>query len=241
MVLAVGFAPVAGAQGELIVGAPRSGVRERVGAIERLMEMRTDESARKFVEENLAPALRTSQTTDLRLTNIKAMRQLFRNFSTVNLAPSGERGLAVLFGGCPGEGTPILLEIDSNPPRGITGFRVVEKTALPARTKTAPQIDLTWENLADKLKEQEAAGLSGSVLVVLDGSIVHHQGYGLGDRAKKISNKPDTIFAIGSRPIDFTKGAILKLEDMGKLKTSDSIARHLPNVPDDKKESPSRI
>ncbi|HEX6790581.1 MAG TPA: serine hydrolase domain-containing protein, partial [Candidatus Krumholzibacteria bacterium] len=76
---------------------------------------------------------------------------------------------------------------------------------------------------------------SGSVVVVRDGRVVLERGYGFADRERKIKNTPDTIFAIGSTPIDFTHAAILKLEEMGKLKTSDPITTYLSHVPDDKR------
>lgn len=231
-----GFSSPLHAQEKKIIGGPRPGVRERVGAVERLMEMRTDESAKKFVEENLSATLRSSKPIDQWLADIKAMRQLYRNFSTVNLSPSGEAGLAINFGGTPGDGTPLLIEIDATAPHWITSFKIDKRVAAAPDKPRPPQVDLSWENLAEKLKQEAADGFSGAVLVVRDGAIVHNQGYGLANRDKKISNSSDTVFAIGSTPIDFTQGAILKLEDMGKLKTSDSIAKYLPNVPDDKKK-----
>jgi CubicO group peptidase (beta-lactamase class C family) len=75
----------------------------------------------------------------------------------------------------------------------------------------------------------------GTVLVVRDGKIVLHQGYGLANRQKDIPNGAETIFAIGSVPIDFTRAAILKLEEQGKVRTSDPITTYLENVPADKK------
>ena len=78
-------------------------------------------------------------------------------------------------------------------------------------------------------------GFSGTVLVVRNGKIVLHQGYGFADRDRKIPNGTETIFAIGSVPIDFTRAAILKLEQTGKLRTSDAITRFLDDVPADKR------
>jgi CubicO group peptidase (beta-lactamase class C family) len=64
---------------------------------------------------------------------------------------------------------------------------------------------------------------------------VLHRGYGLADREKKIPISTETIFAIGSVPIDFTKAAILKLEETGKLRASDSIGKFFRDVPADKR------
>lgn len=223
------------AQEQKVVGAPRPGVKERVGAIERLLEMRTDDSIKKFIDEQLSPALRSSKSAEQWTSDLKQIRQLYRGFGSVRIAPSAEGGIAISFGGSHGADTPLLLDIDTNPPHLITGLKIGTKGATPPKPTEGPKLELTWDNLRDKLKAEEADGFTGSVLVVRDGSVLLHEGYGLADRTKKIPNRPETVFAIGSTPIDFTQGAILKLEEMGKLKTSDPITKHLPDVPDDKK------
>jgi CubicO group peptidase (beta-lactamase class C family) len=47
--------------------------------------------------------------------------------------------------------------------------------------------------------------------------------------------RPDTILAIGSTPIDFTKAGILLLTERGKLKLSDPVTKYFENVPEDKR------
>lgn len=232
----LGAGPPTVAQETRIVGSPRPGVKERVGAVERLMEGRSDESARKFVEDNFAPVLRSSRSVEAWVVEIKRMRELFRDFGTVRLSPGGESGLAIHFGGCPGEGTPLLVEIDGTAPHWITSFKLGEAKDSASRAVRAATAPITWENVSSRLAKEASDGFSGAVLVVRDGSIVLDEGYGLANREKKIPNARDTVFAIGSTPIDFTQGAILKLADMGKLSLSDSIAKHLPNVPDEKKK-----
>ena len=61
-----------------------------------------------------------------------------------------------------------------------------------------------------------------------------HKGYGLANRASGAAWTPDTVGNIGSITKQFTAAAILKLEAMGRLKVSDSMAAHLPGVPADK-------
>lgn len=47
--------------------------------------------------------------------------------------------------------------------------------------------------------------------------------------------KVDTILAIGSTPIDFTKAGILLLAERGKLSLDDPITKYFDKVPDEKK------
>ncbi len=94
---------------------------------------------------------------------------------------------------------------------------------------------LAWETLEQQLDEAAAQmNLDGAVLIVRDGQIVLHKAWGMANREKKIANRPDTIFAIGSAPIDFTHAGILLLADQGKLNLDDPITRFFDNVPEDK-------
>jgi CubicO group peptidase (beta-lactamase class C family) len=78
-------------------------------------------------------------------------------------------------------------------------------------------------------------GFSGNVIVVQRGMVLLEKGYGLADRENKIPVTPNTVMTVGSISKQFTAAAVLKLEMQGKLHTTDSISRYLPNVPDDKR------
>ena len=103
----------------------------------------------------------------------------------------------------------------------------------PGQSTEKPPV-LSWQTLSDRMTWEADHGFSGVVLVVRDGAIAFHQAYGQSDRHQKIAMRPDTIFAIGSTPIDFTMAAVLKLVDMGKLQLSDPITKCLKEVPQDK-------
>src|SRR6516225_5990590 len=94
---------------------------------------------------------------------------------------------------------------------------------------------VSWDTLEARLKWEAGHGFSGVVLVARDGKVVFHEAYGLANREKKIAMRPDTILAIGSTPIDFTKAGILLLADRGNLSLSDAITKYFKNVPEDKR------
>jgi CubicO group peptidase (beta-lactamase class C family) len=72
---------------------------------------------------------------------------------------------------------------------------------------------------------------SGAVLVARNGRVLFHEAYGYADRDKKIPNKKDTKFNLGSINKSFTRAAILQLEKQGKLRLDDRIEKFLPDYP----------
>lgn len=103
----------------------------------------------------------------------------------------------------------------------------------PASPNEPPPV--TWDTLEARMKWEADQGFSGVVLVARDGEVVFHKAFGMANREKQIAMRPDTILAIGSTPIDFTKAGILLLAERGKLTLKDPITKYLAGVPDDKK------
>lgn len=99
----------------------------------------------------------------------------------------------------------------------------------------APPPAPTWETIGARVKWEADHGFTGVVLVARGGKVVFHQAYGEANREKKIPMRTDTILAIGSTPIDFTKAGILLLAERGRLKLTDPITKYFDNVPEDKR------
>lgn len=108
----------------------------------------------------------------------------------------------------------------------------------PAPAQPAPSPVVVEGKLGQALDEHVAAlaalGFDGSVLVAKDGKTILCKGYGLARREERIANEPDTLFDIGSLTKQFTAAAILKLEELGKLETSDRLSKYVGEVPRDK-------
>ena len=82
------------------------------------------------------------------------------------------------------------------------------------------------------LNKQCAAGrFSGAVMVARNGTPVFDSACGLADRERKIPNRLDTKFRIGSMNKMFTAVAIGQLMEAGKVKLTDPLGVYLPDYP----------
>ena len=98
----------------------------------------------------------------------------------------------------------------------------------------AARADVT-ATLDDYFTRATAHGFSGSVLVARGNDVLLRKGYGLADRPGRVAATPETAYNIASLDKQFIAAAILKLEESGKLRTDDRLARFFDFVPDDKK------
>jgi CubicO group peptidase (beta-lactamase class C family) len=211
-------------------GPPPRQLRGR--AVEGMVESAGDASLRQFIETHLAPKYRDSfATPDKLVEHLRAIRKACAGFGGILVDPVGDNGLLMKFMLDGGEAA-VMMRIDAAPPHQIVALDLEQSTPRAKGPEVAP---ITWDDLAARLDEEAAKGFAGTVLVVRGAKVVLHQGYGLANREWSIPNDSQTIFAIGSVPIDFTRGAILKLEEQGKLLTSDLVSKFIDPVPADKK------
>lgn len=89
--------------------------------------------------------------------------------------------------------------------------------------------------LDEFLSRAEKFGYNGIVLAARNGKVILKKAYGYADRENGIPLTTATRFPIASEEKIFTAAAILKLEEQGKLKVSNSIAEYFDNVPEDKR------
>lgn len=74
---------------------------------------------------------------------------------------------------------------------------------------------------------------SGVVLIAKNGKPIFRKAYGLASKRFNVPNKTDTKFNIASLSKIFTKTAIAKLVEQGKLAYDDFVGKHLPDFPSD--------
>jgi CubicO group peptidase (beta-lactamase class C family) len=83
-----------------------------------------------------------------------------------------------------------------------------------------------------RLEQDTAADrFAGAVLVARNGKPIFTGAYGLADREKKIANRLDTKFRIGSMNKMFTAVAVLQLVQAGKIKLADPVGKYITDYP----------
>ena len=78
----------------------------------------------------------------------------------------------------------------------------------------------------------EIGQFNGTVLVAQGGRILLEKGYGLADVANRVPATASTRYEIASISKMFTVAAILRLQEAGRLSTSDPICRYVERCPD---------
>ena len=221
VVLGLGTLPSSAQQ-----GSPRE---MRTLATEEMLDGQGDGSLRAYIDEHLAPAYRDGFEDEVEL--LVHLRELRRA-----VAPIGELGMTVDAEGrvqlhvSNGRATSVVgITLESTEP-----FRIVDLVLDSSEAREAgPR--LTWDTLESALEAAAEEGFCGSVLAVRGGEIVLDRGFGFADPERAHAVTPQTLFAIGSTPIDFTHGAILLLEQEGKLSLDDPIGTYFDDVPADKR------
>lgn len=201
----------------------------RIQGVERMIEQRGDATLRDFVAEHLAPDYVASFENEAALlAHLKRMREATQGFGGVNLTID-EAGRVRLHLKSRTRESVVAFDLEDGGAHRITMLELESSKPRDAGPT------FTWETLERGLEEAERRGFSGSVLAVRGGEVVLDRGFGHADPARRHPVTPDTLFAVGSTPIDFTHGAILKLEELGKLSLDDPLTRYFEDVPADKR------
>lgn len=185
-----------------------------------------------FLTEWVSPGTINEAGRQALIAELESIHRALHALEAVDFMIDGQGALRIEFA-APGQGPRLLrCAIQSEPPHLITDLRIEESIE---ENMEAPGEPVSWGTLGDRLEQEAEGGFTGVVLIVHDGEVVVDRGFGMANREEHIPNRPDTVFAIGSAPIDFTLAGILLLEQGGKLALSDPITNYFDNVPPDKR------
>lgn len=226
LALVFGLPPSALAQ-----DGPPPQVRAVVQALENMLTTSDEATLRTFVAEQLAPGYRSSMSDDAMLKHLGALRLAVGNqIDDVSLM-RGPDGFTLEITG----GKTVAVKFDLDNAFKLTALSLGTVTADAPSTSSVSWSGVTWSTLTDRFREWEKEGFSGVLLAQRDGKTVVREAFGMADRALKRPTAINTIYGIGSTPIDFTVTGILLLGQRGQLALDDSIGKYFDNVPADKR------
>ena len=124
------------------------------------------------------------------------------------------------------------LDVETAPPHRIVSLGLAgipRPAAFPVSRLTESEAIAAVKALLDK--DTAAERFSGAVLVAKNGKTLFSGAYGLADREKKIPNRLDTRFRIGSMNKMFTAVSVLQLVEAGKIKLTDPLGKYISDYP----------
>lgn len=197
---------------------------QRLRAIEMLRP--TPEARATFRAEHLAPELRSPDA--ISDDTLDTIARAAAAAGSVGINVRGDEYVIELRGG---SALDVFVRIGDTEPFLIESLRTSTHDENAARAAPEP---LAWDDLEAEVAEAGAGWFSGTILAVRDGEVVLHESYGEADRASGRPNTNQTIYGIGSMPIDFTRAGIYLLKQRGALDLDDPISRFYPDAPEDK-------
>lgn len=105
----------------------------------------------------------------------------------------------------------------------------IQKQKIREKKATKPMPTVVADNALDRYFKR--VNFSGTALIVKDNKIMLNKGYGTANEAAKRLNTPDTLYPIASTEKALIATGILQLNQQGKLKVTDPVAKYLPKFP----------
>jgi D-alanyl-D-alanine carboxypeptidase len=197
------------------------------------------EQFEKYVQEAYTPELLGRTNAERRAEFIRRVQGDFGSLEMTALRRDAPNAVSISVEGSKGAKGTIRLEHETAPPHKITNLAFVigepeeDGPSLPPvpvnGRMSGDELSRALDAYIAQLAKEER--FSGNVLVARDGKPVFEKSYGLANRSDNIPNSAQTRFSLGSINKHFTKIAVGQLIAAGKLSTSDTIVKHLPDYP----------
>jgi len=192
------------------------------------------EEMRKFLQSHYAESALRETPVEERVGRYAAVKSRLQSILLEKIA--AEQPLRTFALALAGNGEKFLLRVtvEKNPPHKLRSLffePLQDPNDLVIPDPKADEKQLLAA-VRDYLQGQAGADqFSGVALIAQDARVLFHQAFGQADREKKIPNRKDTKFNLGSINKNFTRVAIYQLENQGKLSLDDPIKKFLPDYP----------
>ena len=191
-----------------------------------------DESLNNFFKSNVSQERLALRSAESRVERIKMFRTEVRSLKVQKIISIAETELRLVAKAGNGEDFTLGFQFEPTPPHKFSALQIEMGESVPEEIgPPMMQDDLTAELEKYLTAQTKAEKYSGTVLVARDTSILFMKSYGYADKRFSTSNKNDTKYNLGSINKFFTRIAIAKLAEQGKLTLDDPIVKHISDYP----------
>ena len=198
-----------------------------------------DSALREFLLAHVSADGFKRRSVEERLDILGSLREERGRLTPAAIGESEETMLQVFVSAEDGARISMRFLCEDAPPHAMLGIRVEDAagTGAGGTAASAPvgppmkdaDVVAALRAYADSLSRADR--FSGAILLAKGSTPLFQQAYGLASREKKIRNRPDTKFNLGSINKSFTKLAINILASEGKLNLSDTIDKYMTEYP----------
>jgi CubicO group peptidase (beta-lactamase class C family) len=225
------------------VNLPATPVGQHAQAYLKAFNSSDEGSMRSFFEEHVAKSALKDVPLEERLSRFRQMKQRLGSLQVKKVIESSRESVLILVLAKGGNSMQLSFQFESQAPFGLLGIRVEdlgegdEGIGTPSRKADDAEVVAATRSFLDSLAKIDQ--FSGVALLARKGMVVFEGAYGYADRERKIPNRTDTRFNLGSINKRFTKTAIHQLAAQGKLALTDPIRKFLPDYPN--KEAADKV
>jgi D-alanyl-D-alanine carboxypeptidase len=198
-----------------------------------LKAFNSGESAmREFMAGQTAKESLQKVPVEVRLNRYRQMHDRLGALDLRRVIESRDDFVSVIVHGSKGPLVNLEFQFEPAEPFGLIGIRITDvgEEDIPANPKKdRAEFAAAVRDYAKKLSGADE--FSGVILVAQNSTPFLEEAYGLADREKKIPNRVDTKFNIGSINKSFTGLAVQQLISQKKISPDDPIKKFLPDYP----------
>jgi D-alanyl-D-alanine carboxypeptidase len=198
---------------------------------------------KEFIATCVAKEALRETPAEARLERYKQMREMMGVIELRKVVESRGSFMSVLAKTTNGPPVRMDFEFEPNEPFGLLGIRIeaLDEGGEEGPAEAAKGSDAELVAAVKEYGEQiaQADEFSGVILIAKGGKPIFEKAYGYADREKKVLNRVDTKFNLGSINKSFTSRAIRQLVAAGKLGLDDTIGKFLPDYPN--KDAASKV
>jgi D-alanyl-D-alanine carboxypeptidase len=195
---------------------------------------------REFFVQHSAKEAPQNIPLEVRLSRYRQMHDQLGSLELRKVVESRNNFVSIIVRGSSGQLAKLEFQFEPAEPFGLIGIRVedVESEDVQANPKKDnSELIEAIKEYAQKISRADE--FSGVILVAQNDKPLFEEAYGYADREKKIPNRLDTKFNIGSINKSFTKLAVRQLVKQGKVSLDDPIKKFLPDYPN--KEAAAKV